>query len=77
MPRRVDFMIEHHQDRSRRILEILSEQEGLTPWEIALRLFGSLRGIHVLLGLGEVDAHLESLEDQGRTQRANGRYSLT
>ena len=77
MPRRVDFMIEHHQDRSRRILEILSEQEGLTPWEIALRLFGSLRGIHVLLGLGEVDAHLESLEDQGRTQRSNGRYSLT
>ena len=72
---RVDFMIEHHRRRSWRILKILSEQKDQTTWEVASRLFGDLQGIHVLLGLGEVDAHFEYLEDQGQIRSSDGRYA--
>ena len=73
---RVDFMIEHHRLRSRTILRILLEQKHQTTWDVASRLFGELKGIHVLLGLGEVDAHFEYLEDQGKIRSTDGRYSL-
>ena len=75
MRARVNFMIEHHQRRGRRILEILSERKNQTTWEVAFRLFGDLRDIHVLLGLGEVDAHFEYLENQGKIRSSGGRYS--
>ena len=75
MRARVNFMIEHHQRRGRRILEILSERKNQTTWEVASRLFGDLRDIHVLLGLGEVDAHFEYLENQGKIRSSGGRYA--
>ncbi len=74
---RVDFMVEHHRRRSQTILEILSDENSQTTWDVASRLFGELQGIHVLLGLGEVDAHFECLEDQGRIRLSDGSYSLS
>ena len=73
---RVDFMVEHHRRRSQTILEILSDENSQTTWDVASRLFGELQGIHVLLGLGEVDAHFEYLEDQGQIRSFGGCYSL-
>ena len=73
---RVDFMVEHHRRRSRTILKILADEHSQTTWDVASRLFGELQGIHVLLGLGEVDAHFEYLEAQGRIRSWDGRYSL-
>ena len=75
MRARVSFMIEHHHHRSQAILKILSEQESQTTWDVASRLFGDLRDIHVLLGLGEVDAHFEYLESQGKIRSSDGRYA--
>ena len=72
---RVDYMIEHHRHRSQSILKILSEQKDQDTWHVASRLFGDLQGIHVFLGLGEVDAHFEYLEDQGEIRFSDGRYS--
>ncbi len=73
---RVDFMVEHHRLRSQAILGILSDKDGQSNWDVASRLFGELQGIHVLLGLGEVDAHFEYLEDQGQTRSSGGAHSL-
>ena len=73
---RLDFMMDHHHRRSTRILEILADKKNMDVWEVASRLFGNLQGIHILLGLAEVDAHFEALEDQGRVRSSGGRYSL-
>lgn len=73
---RLDFMVGHHQQRSARILEILAGERGLTTWQVAHQLFGALRGIHIFLGVGEVDAHFEYLKDQGKVRSSGGRLSL-
>ncbi len=73
---RIDFIIEHHRRRHLAILEILMQQKHQTVWDVASRLFGDLQGVHVLLGLGEVDAHFEYLADQGKIRSTDGRFFL-
>ena len=48
----------------------------MTSWEVASQLFGDMQGIHVFLGLGEVEAHFRYLENQGKIKFSNGNYSL-
>jgi glyoxylase-like metal-dependent hydrolase (beta-lactamase superfamily II) len=72
---RIDSILAHHQEREERILAILSDKEPKTVYEIALLLFGKMKEHHALLGAGEVQAHLEVLEQQGQvTEREDHRY---
>ena len=59
---RIDEIVRHHDEREARILRILSDGRPRTVFEIARALFGELREHHVVLGCGEVFAHLEALE---------------
>lgn len=57
---------EHHRARLRALVEVLQKNGNLTPFELTLRLFPGLKGFEVLLGLSEVMAHLDYLEEEGR-----------
>lgn len=69
--------IEHHHQRADALLKILSDGRPQTVFELADSLFGELEGYHVVLGTGEVHAHLEVLEEQGRVVKENGRFATT
>jgi len=66
---RITKIFEHHRERTARILKILSDGGALTAFEIAQKLFGRLKDYHVLLGAGEVYAHLEELESTGKVKQ--------
>ena len=66
---RIDTIFSHHLERENRILTILDPEQPRTVYEIALALFGDMREHHALLGSGEVQAHLEVLEQQRRVER--------
>ena len=59
--RRIEEIMVHHDEREARILEILKDRGPRSVYQIAQELFGTLKEHHVLLGAGEVHAHLESL----------------
>ncbi len=65
---RIDTILSHHKEREERILHILTDSQPKTVYEIALALFGPMREHHALLGSGEVQAHLEVLEQQGQVE---------
>ncbi len=67
---RIAKILKHHDERAERILKILSDGWAYTAFEIAQKLFGRLKDYHVLLGAGEVYAHLEVLEHQGRVRQS-------
>jgi len=66
---RIAKIFEHHRERTERILTILSDGGALTAFQIAHKLFGRLKDHHVLLGAGEVYAHLEELESMGKVEQ--------
>jgi glyoxylase-like metal-dependent hydrolase (beta-lactamase superfamily II) len=77
IPARIAIIEAHHQQRLQQILEAISADKPESIYEIALWLFGPLREHHVLLGCGEVHAHLAVLLAQGRVRqigRSPGRY---
>jgi len=61
---RIDEILGHHDEREAKIVQVLSDGEPRMVFEIARALFGELREHHVVLGCGEVFAHLEALEAQ-------------
>jgi hydroxyacylglutathione hydrolase len=63
---RIDRILEHHKIRETKILQILSGDKPKTIFEIAQALFGTMRDHHLLLGCGEVHAHLELLQDESK-----------
>ncbi|MCX8103478.1 MAG: MBL fold metallo-hydrolase [Candidatus Bipolaricaulota bacterium] len=67
---RIEKIFQHHHERTERILTLLHDGQAHTAFEIALTLFGKMREYHVLLGAGEVYAHLEELERAGRVRQA-------
>lgn len=73
---RVRELQEHHREREETILELLHGRGSLTVYEIAVALFGPLRGHHVALGTAEVYAHLEKAEREGRISVVEKRYEL-
>ncbi|MCI2431279.1 MBL fold metallo-hydrolase [Candidatus Acetothermia bacterium] len=66
---RIEKILKHHDERTEKILNILSDKKPYTAFEIAQRLFGTMREHHVLLGAGEVYAHLEELYAEGHVER--------
>jgi glyoxylase-like metal-dependent hydrolase (beta-lactamase superfamily II) len=70
-------VFEHHEVRSRRVLEALQRLGLANAWEVSADLFGDLEEIHVLHGPGEAYAHLEHLEHAGDIERTAGGYRLT
>ncbi len=67
---RIEKILQHHRKRSDLIVQILSDGRAYTAFEIAQKLFGTMREYHVLLGAGEVYAHLEELERAGRVRQS-------
>lgn len=66
---RIEKILKHHDERAEKILNVLSDRRPYTAFEIAQKLFGTMREHHVLLGAGEVYAHLEELQADGLIQR--------
>lgn len=66
---RIDEIRAHHERRSRRVHAVVVEHERITPWEVATRLFGTMRGIHAKMGAGEAAAHLTLLDAIGYVER--------
>ncbi len=64
----------HHRRRLDRVADVLDRDRPSTPWEVALAVFGSLAGIHVLNGTGEAAAHLTHLERHGVVARRHKGY---
>jgi glyoxylase-like metal-dependent hydrolase (beta-lactamase superfamily II) len=69
---RLQVILKHHQARRAKILEILTDHQPRTVYEIAAQLFGAMREHHLILGCGEVHAHLEALCDEGLVRETEG-----
>lgn len=72
--RRIDDVIRHHQHRTSRVYQVLSDLDGADVWTTAQELFGPLSGIHILHGTGETYAHLDLLERHGIVERTDQVY---
>lgn len=69
-PARVDEIVAHHDERSRRVAAAVDDADDpVTPWDVARALFGEMRGIHVKMGAGEAATHLAYLDDRGAVER--------
>ena len=73
---RIQEILDHHEERTRRVVEAIAERGPSTAWEVSAALFGDLEGIHVLHGPGEAFAHLDDLEARGRVERTGRTYRL-
>jgi len=71
---RARTIIEHHRNRARKVLAILSEAGPADAWTVSAHLFGDLEGIHILHGPGEAYAHLDHLERHGLVERTRTGY---
>ena len=73
---RAAFIIEHHEERSYRVLDALHRLGPCDTWTVSDDLFGSLEHIHILHGPGESYAHLEHLEREGSVVSEGTQYQL-
>ena len=69
-------IIEHHEERSWRVLDALRRLEPANAWTVSADLFGDLESIHILHGPGEAYAHLEHLREEGVVRRDGSEYRL-
>jgi glyoxylase-like metal-dependent hydrolase (beta-lactamase superfamily II) len=69
-------ILEHHRERTRRVVDILDEFGPADAWTVSAYLFGELEDIHVLHGPGEAYAHLDHLAAAGVVERDGGEYEL-
>lgn len=72
---RCNELIQHHEDRLDEIVSILQNEAGLSVFELANRLFGTMKDFHVILGCAEAYSHLELLIDQSRVVEQQMRFS--
>jgi glyoxylase-like metal-dependent hydrolase (beta-lactamase superfamily II) len=70
-------ILDHHEERAWRVLDVLERRGPADAWTVSAELFGDLHGIHALHGPGEAYAHLEHLERAGELAREDGNYRLT
>jgi len=70
-------ILEHHQRRADRVLDVLRRDGPATAWEVSATLFGTLEGIHILHGPGEAYAHLDHLVRHGYAEVMDRRYEAT
>jgi len=74
--RRAAVILEHHRERTERVVDVLAEYGPADAWTVSAHLFGDLHTIHILHGPGEAYAHLDHLEDAGVVQREGTEYAL-
>lgn len=67
-------IIEHHHERTERVLDVLAEHAPADPWSVSAELFGSLEDIHIMHGPGEAFAHLDHLAHAGVIDRSRDQY---
>lgn len=72
---RISALVRHHDHRFDRVQEQLSPAPK-RPRDIALSVFGTLDGIHLLHGTGEVAAHLDYLSERGAIDRVEEGYVM-
>lgn len=70
-------IIDHHRERTERVLGVLRERGVVDPWTVSADLFGDLSNIHIMHGPGEAWAHLDHLERHGIVDRTENGYDLT
>jgi glyoxylase-like metal-dependent hydrolase (beta-lactamase superfamily II) len=73
---RARVILDHHRDRTRRVLGVLREVGPADAWTVSAELFGDLDGIHIMHGPGEAWAHLDHLERHGLVSRDERGYRL-
>ncbi|WP_137289271.1 MBL fold metallo-hydrolase [Natronorubrum halophilum] len=73
---RAQYIIDHHEERSWRVLDALDRKGPCDTWTVSDDLFGDLESIHILHGPGESYAHLEHLERAGTVVRDGATYRL-
>ncbi len=69
-------IVDHHRERSEKILGILEEHGPANAWEVSAHQFGDLEGIHIVHGPGEAFAHLDHLRHEGTLSVREKRYRL-
>ncbi|MGZ0745960.1 MBL fold metallo-hydrolase [Haloparvum sp. AD34] len=74
--RRAAVILEHHRERTERVVDVLAEHGPADAWTVSAHLFGDLHTIHILHGPGEAYAHLDHLEDAGVVARDGIEYEL-
>ena len=74
---RARTILDHHRERTRRVVDVLREHGPCDAWAVSAHLFGELVDIHVLHGPGEAYAHLDHLRAHGVAVRdETNRYEL-
>lgn len=58
-------LIAHHRQRLDQIMTVLADGRPHTVYELAHKLFGTMRHIHLMLGTAEIFSHVEYLAEQG------------
>lgn len=74
--RRAATILEHHRERTARIINVLSEHGPCDAWTVSAHLFGDLEEIHILHGPGEAYAHLDHLANAGVVAQEGIEYEL-
>ncbi|RDI73006.1 MBL fold metallo-hydrolase [Halopelagius longus] len=74
---RARTILEHHRDRTERVVSVLRERGTADPWTVSADLFGELEEIHILHGPGEAFAHLDHLVRRGVAERTGEEYRLS
>jgi len=67
-------IIDHHRERTDRVLTTLADRGPADAWTVSAALFGDLENIHILHGPGEAHAHLEHLREHDIVAREDGGY---
>jgi glyoxylase-like metal-dependent hydrolase (beta-lactamase superfamily II) len=69
-------ILDHHEDRARRIVATIEEHGEADVWTLSTEFFSDLDGPHAILGAGEIYAHVDHLTQRGVLNECDGRYSL-
>jgi len=70
-------VLNHHQHRAHRILDLLEGNGSMSTWGVSEALFGDLENVHIFIGPGETDAHLGYLAQHGFVERTADGYRRT
>jgi glyoxylase-like metal-dependent hydrolase (beta-lactamase superfamily II) len=73
---RARTILDHHRERTSRVVDVLSTHGPCDVWTVSAHLFGELERIHILHGPGEAWAHLDHLHEAGVVDRDDHAYAL-
>jgi glyoxylase-like metal-dependent hydrolase (beta-lactamase superfamily II) len=73
---RAEEIVEHHRERTERVLDVVASDGPVDTWSVSQSLFGEVRDIHILHGPGESYAHLDHLTRHGVLAVSDGRYRI-